>query len=148
LTPAALQGHLQGLTEKLRRGLQGRVREAIEQTIAKILVDADGTMTIEARPDGLLGIEGRFAPLGCRGTGTNVVHTVRTGQKCWVGKRNFCCVCSRFAEDPPAYPGAEEVFADNRLSALEICRDQPGRSRPMDDRRKPGETPVTLLGTR
>ncbi|MGD0266883.1 MAG: hypothetical protein ABSD47_18300 [Candidatus Methylomirabilota bacterium] len=79
MTPAALQGHLQGLTEKLRSGLQGRVREAIEQTIAKILVEADGTMTIEAKPDGPLGMEGRFAPLGCRGTGTNVVRTVRTG---------------------------------------------------------------------
>ncbi len=73
LTPAALQGHLQGLTEKLRSGLQGPVREAIEQTVGKILVGADGTMTIEARPDGILGIEGRFAPLGCRGDGPIIV---------------------------------------------------------------------------
>ena len=34
LTPAALERHLQGLTEKLRSGMTDRVREATEQSIA------------------------------------------------------------------------------------------------------------------
>jgi hypothetical protein len=49
----------------------------------------------------------------------------------------------------------EKYFANNTQNLIhkwnhyfEICFDQPGRSRPMDDRRKPGETPVALLGTR
>jgi hypothetical protein len=33
------------------------------------MVDADGTMTIEAKPDGLSGLEGRFAQSGCLGKG-------------------------------------------------------------------------------
>jgi site-specific DNA recombinase len=79
LTPAALQGHLEGLAEKLRCGLPGRVREAIEQTVGKILVEADGTLTIQARPDGLLGLEGRFASLGCRGRESNPHGVARVG---------------------------------------------------------------------
>ena len=71
LTPAALEHHLQELVQELRSGIQGKVRDAIERTVGKITVDADGTMTIEARPDGLLGVEGRFAPLGCRGRESN-----------------------------------------------------------------------------
>jgi hypothetical protein len=58
-------------------------------------------------------LEGDRHWLGCRGGGTNVVRTVRAGQKCWVGKGNFCCFCSRLAEGQSARPGAEEVFADH-----------------------------------
>ncbi len=71
LTPAALDRHLQGLVQELRSGIQGKVRDAIERTIGKLVVDTDGSITIEAKPDGLLGIEGRFAPLGCRGKEPN-----------------------------------------------------------------------------
>jgi hypothetical protein len=64
LTPAALERHLQGMTEKLRSGVTGKVREAIQQSIARILVDVDGSLTIEAKPEGLLGVEGTHAHSG------------------------------------------------------------------------------------
>jgi hypothetical protein len=57
LTPAALERHLEGMTEKLRIGATGRVREAIQQSIARILVGGDGTVTLETKPDGLLGVK-------------------------------------------------------------------------------------------
>jgi hypothetical protein len=71
LTPPALEHHLQALAQELRSGIQGKVRDAIERTVGKITVDADGAITIEARPDGLLGTEGQFAPLGRRGRESN-----------------------------------------------------------------------------
>jgi len=57
LTPAALERHLQGMTEKLRSGVNGKVREAIQQSVARILVGGDGTVTLESKPDGLLGVK-------------------------------------------------------------------------------------------
>ena len=57
LTPAALERHLQGMTEKLRSWVNGKVREAIQQSVARILVGADGTLTLETKPDGLLGVK-------------------------------------------------------------------------------------------
>jgi hypothetical protein len=57
LTPAALERHLQGMTEKLRSRVNGKVREAIQQSVARILVGVDGTVTLETKPDGLLGVE-------------------------------------------------------------------------------------------
>ena len=65
LTPAALERHLEGLTEKLRSGVNGKVLEAIQQSIARILVGADGGLTIEAKPSGLLGFDGSFTQLEC-----------------------------------------------------------------------------------
>ncbi len=64
LTPAALERHLEGMTEKLRSGVNGKVREAIEQSIGRILVGVDGSLTIEAKPDGLLGVNGAVAQVG------------------------------------------------------------------------------------
>lgn len=58
LTPVALGRHLEGMTEKLRSGVNGKVREAIQQSVARILVGVDGTVTLETRPDGLLGVKG------------------------------------------------------------------------------------------
>ena len=49
------------------------------------------------------------------GNGNTIVRMVLTGQKYWVGKRSFCCVCRRLTEDSPAYPEAEEVLADHRI---------------------------------
>ncbi len=63
LTPAMLERHLQGMTEKLRSGVTGRVREAIQQSIARILVGIDGSLTIEAKPSGLLGLDGSLSQL-------------------------------------------------------------------------------------
>ncbi|MCK7483942.1 MAG: hypothetical protein M0C28_48385 [Candidatus Moduliflexus flocculans] len=57
LTPAALDQHLQGLTEKLRSGVNGKVREVIQQAVQRILVDVEGNLTIEAKPGGLLGLD-------------------------------------------------------------------------------------------
>ena len=57
ITPAALERHLQGMTEKLRSGVNGKVREAIQQSVARILVGVDGTVTLETKPDGLLGVK-------------------------------------------------------------------------------------------
>ncbi len=73
LTPAALERHLQGMTEKLRSGVNGKVREAIQQSIARILVGIDGSLTIEAKPNGLLGIDGAHAQLG-REEGAQVIQ--------------------------------------------------------------------------
>jgi len=58
---------LQGIIEKLRSGVAGRVREAIQQSVARILVGGDGSLTIEAKPEGLLGMEGTHLHL--RGAG-------------------------------------------------------------------------------
>gem|GEM_PF-2089374 len=58
LTPTALERHLQGMTEKLRSGVNGKVREAIQQSVTRILVGVDGSLTIEAKPGGLLGVNG------------------------------------------------------------------------------------------
>ena len=66
LTPAALDRHLQGMTEKLRSGAKGNVREVIQQPIARILVGTDGALTIEARTGGLLGLEGNLSEVGDR----------------------------------------------------------------------------------
>ena len=66
LTPATLERHLQGLTEKLRSGVHGKVREAIEQSVAQILVGGDGSLTIEAKPGGLLGVDGSPAQVECQ----------------------------------------------------------------------------------
>jgi hypothetical protein len=66
LTPAALARHLEGMTEKLRSGVNGKVREAIQQSIARILVGGDGSLTIEAIPGGLLGLDGNISQVECR----------------------------------------------------------------------------------
>ena len=63
LTPAALEHQLRGMTEKLRSGVKGKVREAFEQSVAVILVGTDGSLTIEAKSGGLLGLEGNVAQL-------------------------------------------------------------------------------------
>lgn len=55
--------------EKLRSGVNGRVREAILWSVARILVGADGTVTLETRPDGLLGMNAIQVRLGGEGEG-------------------------------------------------------------------------------
>ena len=57
LTPAILERHLKGMTEKLRSATPGKVREAIQQSVARIVIGLDGSLTIEAKPAGLLGLE-------------------------------------------------------------------------------------------
>ena len=55
LTPQVLERHLEGLVEKLRSGVTERVQEAIRATVEKILVGRDGTVTLDIKPQGLLG---------------------------------------------------------------------------------------------
>jgi hypothetical protein len=38
--------------------VNGKVREVIQQSIARILVGVDGSLMIEAKPGGLLGVDG------------------------------------------------------------------------------------------
>jgi len=66
LTPAMLERPLQGMLENLRSGMTGRVREAIQRSIARNLVGVDGTLTIKPKPDGLPGVVESLGLLGCR----------------------------------------------------------------------------------
>ena len=84
LTPAALERHLQGLTEKLRSGVNGKVREVIQQAIARILVAVDGSLTIEAMSGGLLGLDSDFGPSeGAMGRVLLETHTLTVGRRTW-----------------------------------------------------------------
>jgi len=71
LTPAALKENLEMLIEDLRGGDPGRVRAALERSLGRIIVGVDGTMAMELKPKGLLGVETTTVPLGCRGDGTH-----------------------------------------------------------------------------
>ena len=75
LTPAALEQHLQGMTEKLRSDVSGKVREALQQSSARILVGLDGSLTIEAKPGGLLGVNGTITQLEGRERGPLIEPT-------------------------------------------------------------------------
>jgi hypothetical protein len=55
LTRQPLERHLEGLTEKLRSGDMGRVREAIRASVERIVVGEDGALSMEVKPGGLLG---------------------------------------------------------------------------------------------
>jgi hypothetical protein len=84
LTPAALARYLQGMTEKLRSGVNGKVREAIQQSVARILVGGDWSLTIEAKTGGLLGLDGNFGqPNGAAGRTPTEVHTLTVGRRTW-----------------------------------------------------------------
>ena len=84
ITPAALERHLQGLTEKLRSGAHGKVREVIQRAISRIMVDVDGSLTVEAKPGGLLGLEGNLAHLDYQeGRSLLEHHIVSQGGRQW-----------------------------------------------------------------
>ncbi len=76
LTPLMLEPHLQGMTEKLRSGDKGKVREAIQQSITRILVGVDGIITLETKADGLLGVEGIHARLSREDDGGIIDETL------------------------------------------------------------------------
>jgi len=68
------------MTEKLRSGVNGKVREAIQQTVTRILVSVDGSLTMEANPRGLLGLEATSLPPVDRRDSTSVMaDSVRSG---------------------------------------------------------------------
>jgi hypothetical protein len=70
--------HLEGLTEKLRTGDTGRVREAVRATIENTMVGEDGTLTLEAKPEGLLGLDETTVPLWCRGDVPIIAQWIRS----------------------------------------------------------------------
>jgi hypothetical protein len=76
---AALEGRLEGITEKLRSGVAGRVREAIDQSVSQIVVAADGTMTFVAKPAGLLGENETIVPLAGRESGPIMEQPIQSG---------------------------------------------------------------------
>lgn len=76
LTPAALDRHLQGLTAKLRSGAHGKVREAIQQSVARILVSNSGSLTIVLKLSGLLGVEAVYAQLAALGNDGPMIQQV------------------------------------------------------------------------
>jgi chromosome segregation ATPase len=71
LTRHALERHLEGMTEKLRSGDTGRVREAIRASVERIVVGEDGTLSMDVKPEGLLGGQAPIAHLWCRGRESN-----------------------------------------------------------------------------
>lgn len=76
LTPARLEQHVQEMTEKRRCRVNGTVWEAIHQSIARILVGGDGSLTIEAKTGGILGVEGNAAQLDGQGGQPLLEHGV------------------------------------------------------------------------
>jgi hypothetical protein len=52
--------HLQERAENPRNVVHGKVREAIQQCVARILLGVDRSLTIEARPGGLIGLKGNL----------------------------------------------------------------------------------------
>jgi hypothetical protein len=72
------------MTEKLRSGVNGKVREAIQQSIARILVGVDGSLTIEAKPGGLLGVNGTVGQVGSQEDQALIEpSTLSTGGRVW-----------------------------------------------------------------
>ncbi|HTU03693.1 MAG TPA: hypothetical protein VMG58_17805 [Candidatus Sulfotelmatobacter sp.] len=89
LMPATLRKHLEGIAETLRNGPVGQVRDAIEQTVSKITVAADGTLTIEPKAAGLLGLQGPLALPECGGNGTGVQQTDPGQVSAWSREGEF-----------------------------------------------------------
>jgi hypothetical protein len=62
----------------------GKVREAIHQSSARILVGVDGSLTIEAKPGGLLGLNGTITQLeGREGLPLIEPTTLSGGGRVW-----------------------------------------------------------------
>ena len=70
--------HLGGLTEKLHHGDTGRGREAIRATIENSMVGEDGPLTLDVKPQGLLGARTAIAHSGCRGNGPIMERTIQS----------------------------------------------------------------------
>jgi hypothetical protein len=79
LTPQVLEQHLESLTDKLRSGSTGRVRETLRASVEKIMVGEDGSLTLQVRPEGLLGTGAGTADSNRRGTGTTLERTMQSG---------------------------------------------------------------------
>ncbi|HTU00369.1 MAG TPA: hypothetical protein VMG58_01085 [Candidatus Sulfotelmatobacter sp.] len=63
LMPATLRRHLEGVTEKLRSGVNGKVREGIQQLVTRIVVGLDGSLAIDGNAENVLGVKVRARSL-------------------------------------------------------------------------------------
>ena len=74
---------VRGLTEKFRSGVNGKVPEVIERAVSRILVIVDGSLTVEVKTGGLLGLEGIRTELDDDGTETIQQIGIRAGGRQW-----------------------------------------------------------------
>ncbi len=66
--------------------MHGKVREAIEESVARIVVAVDGSLTIETNPGGLLGLKGNVAQLDSQEGRSVFGHAiVSPGGRQWKG---------------------------------------------------------------
>ena len=56
--------------------MNGEVREVIQRAIARIFVGVDGSLTVEAKPGGILGIEGISPAVQCWDGGPLLQHMI------------------------------------------------------------------------
>ncbi len=66
------------MTEKLRAGASGRFREALQQSMARILVGGDGCLAIEEKSEGL---SEAFACARSYAESSRCCSTMATGEK-------------------------------------------------------------------
>jgi hypothetical protein len=66
------------MTEKLRSGVDGKVREAIPQSVARILVGGDGTVRLETKLGGLLAVKAIPVRLNSEGEGGRIQQCVQS----------------------------------------------------------------------
>jgi hypothetical protein len=60
------------MAEKRQGGVNGKVRDAIQQLVARILVGGDGTATVETKLDGLLGVQAIIVRWDGKGEGGRI----------------------------------------------------------------------------
>ena len=72
------------MTEKLRSGVNGEVREAIQQSVARILVGVDGSLAIEAKSHGPLAQEHAIPQLGAGAHNSLIEQWILSpNRRCW-----------------------------------------------------------------
>jgi len=67
LNGGSSDGYLEGLTVTLRNGDTGRVRDTLRTMIECTVMGAYGTLTLDIKPQSLLGAQTAIAHSGCRG---------------------------------------------------------------------------------
>jgi hypothetical protein len=115
LDAPALERRLEGITEKPRGGVNGNVREALQQSVGRILVSVDGIVTLEAKPGRLLGVDGNCPPLEDR-EGQVLLEPLATGDR--QGRLVTACVESRAANRSSPLPSLTSLL---RAQASPSC---------------------------
>ena len=77
LNGGSSDGYLEGLTVTLRNGDTGRVRDTLRTMIECTVMGAYGTLTLDIKPQSLLGAQTAIAHSGCRGAGAQGIFAVR-----------------------------------------------------------------------